>query len=122
MEYKPKNSGILKVEDVKEGDKIVMLEPAYEIFSEAQQKTYWNVKVKLPNGDEKLAGLMDSACDAFAKRWGNNTDDWAGHSVFVNLKTSKTGKQYIALVPIDEPKVEVAVEPTDDVKPEDIPF
>lgn len=71
-EYKSTNSGLLAVTMVKEGDKLVLLEDAYSTFSEKAQKTYWNVKVELPDGTHKLAGLMDSVCDEFAKLWGGN--------------------------------------------------
>lgn len=128
MEYKSKNNGLLRVEDVKEGDKIVLMEPAYEQFSEAKQKSYWNCKVKLPNGTEKLAGLMDSSCEAFAAKWGGNTDNWAGQTVTVALKTSKAGNTYITLVPTDESKIEAGIpviqreEDINDINPADIPF
>lgn len=132
-EYKPKNSGILSVNDVKEGDKVVLAEAAYEKFSEANQKSYWNCKVILPNGTTKLAGLMDRTCDAFATKWGTNTDGWAGRSAIVNLKTSKAGNLYINLVPTDEPAVKVdesmasnqpetPKDAEESINPEDIPF
>lgn len=135
-EYKSRNSGLLQVTDVKDGDKIILMEPAYEQFSEAKQKSYWNCKVKLPNGTEKLAGLMDSACDAFASKWGGNTDGWAGHTAIVNIKKSKAGNDYISLIPSDDKAIAVTYdkkEPdtndpsqfpasADDVNPADIPF
>jgi hypothetical protein len=137
-EYKSKNSGLLMVDNVKEGDKIILLEPAYEQFSEAKQKSYWNCKVELPDGSQKLAGLMDSVCDKFADKWGSNTDEWAGRTALVNIKTSKAGNPYIMLVPTDEPKINLSTKtvisenpkvagtnieyPKNDVNPEDIPF
>lgn len=138
-EYKSKNSGLLVVENVKEGDKIVLLEPAYEQFSEAKQKSYWNCKVKLPDGTEKLAGLMDSVCDSFAAKWGSDTDGWAGHTARVVIKTAKSsGNPYIMLIPTDDKKVETSMPitgpkeessktdtieyPSEDINPEDIPF
>lgn len=122
-EYKSRNNGLLQVTDVKEGDKIVLMEPAYETFSEAKQRTYWNCKVKLPDGKEKLAGLMDSTCDAFAAKWGSNTDNWSGRTAVVNLKIAKNGNPYITLVPLDTDKVEVAEQSeSDTVNPADIPF
>lgn len=132
-EYKSKNSGILSVNDVKEGDKIVLAEPAYEKFVEAQQKSYWNCKVVLPDGTVKLAGLMDSTCDAFASKWGSNTDGWAGRTAIVKFKTSKAGNLYISLVPTDEPattvdasmqskKPEAPQDAEQEINPEDIPF
>lgn len=131
-EYKSKNSGILSVNDVKEGDKIILLEPAYEQFSEAKQKSYWNCKVHLPNGTDKIAGLMDSVCDAFAAKWGGNTDEWVGRTVLVNIKAAKsTGNPYIFLTPTDDPKVDMPKQvadlntieyPTEEIDPADIPF
>ena len=88
---------------VKEGDVIVMIEDAYSTFSEARQTTYWNVKVRLPDGSHKLAGLFESVCDACAWIWGGDTKEWTGHSLSVSIKTSKAGNKYIALSPVDGP-------------------
>lgn len=134
MEYKSRNNGLLKVTDVKDNDKIVIVEPAYEQFSEAKQKSYWNCKVKIPNGETKLAGIMDSTMDTFAGKWGSETNDWVGNVATVAIKTSKAGTPYITLIPTDE-KTEIAknvvksvpledgvVYPTEDINPADIPF
>lgn len=124
-EYTSKNSGLLAMADVKEGDKIVLIAPAYEQFSEKNQKSYWNCKVKLPNGTEKLAGLMDVTCDACAAKWGAKTEDWVGHSVTVKIKTSKAGNNYIFLIPTDD-AAEVSTAPksadSEEINPADIPF
>lgn len=131
-EYKPKNAGLLQVTDVKEGDRIIMIEGAFETFSEAKQKSYWNCRVELPNKQIKLAGLMDSACEAFANKWGTNTDEWAGRTLIVNIKTSKAGNPYITYTATDEKRVEVplkegvrTIEYPDagqTINPADIPF
>jgi hypothetical protein len=135
-EYISTNSGILTVDNVKEGDKLVIIEDAYSTFNEAKQKTYWNCKVMLPNKTEKLAGLMDSTCDKFVTSFGKMTGDWTGHTVVVSIKQSKAGKDYIVLTPTDDPIVETveeqvapAVEPVkgveypkNEINPEDIPF
>jgi len=133
MEYVSQNSGLLKADNVKDGDKLIIVGDAYSTFSEKNQKTYWNAKVQLPDKTVKLAGLMEMSCDKFAGKWGNKTENWTGHTVQVSLKNSKAGTPYIILVPTDEPKVtitapivDVGAEPTeypkDDIDPSDIPF
>ncbi len=139
MEYKSKNSGLLKVTDVKEGDKLVLTEPAYEQFSESKQKSYWNCKVKLPNGEVKLAGIMDSTMDVFAGKWGTETNEWTGRIAIVAIKLSKSSNNpYITLIPTDEKEESVLVTaqkiasgvplaegieyPSEDINPADIPF
>lgn len=107
MEYVPQNSGILAVSMVKAGDKILILEEATSKFVPANQKTYWNVKVELPDKTHKLAGLMDSICDEFAKAWGNNTVNWIGHTAVVEIKKSKSGNPYIMLKPTNDPVVDI---------------
>ena len=135
VEYIKTNSGILSPSDVKDGDKLVIVEDAYSTFNETKQKTYWNCKVKLPNGDIKLAGLMDSTCDKFVDAYGKMTGDWTGHTVEVAIKLAKaSGNPYIVLTPTDDPIVDVMIEqvaptptkgaeyPNDDIDPNDIPF
>ncbi len=135
MEYISQNSGLLTPSLVKEGDKLILAEDAYSTFSETKQKTYWNVKVQLPDGSKKLAGLMESTCDKFLEKWGKMTQDWTGHTVEVSIKTSKAGNPYIVLSPTDDPKVDVIKEevsateestgieyPTEVINPDDIPF
>lgn len=132
-EYKSKNAGLLQVTDVKEGDKIIMMEGAYETFSEAKQKSYWNCRVELPNKQIKLAGLMDNVCEMFASKWGTNTDEWAGRTLIVNIKIAKSGNPYLSYTPTDEARIEVPKKEevktieypsadSDAVRPEDIPF
>lgn len=140
VEYKSQNVGLLLVDNVKEGDKLVLIEDAYVQFSESKQKNYWNCKVKLPDGTIKLAGLMETSCDKFAEKWGKMTGDWTGHTAQVNIKISKAGNQYIFLIPTDDPIVDVIVEqvmpmnvapkndnegvsyPEASINPNDIPF
>lgn len=131
MEYISTNSGLLKTENVKEGDKLILIEDAYSTFSEKSQKTYWNVKVQLPDKTVKLAGLMEISCDKFAEKWGNKTEEWTGHTVQVSLKTSKAGNPYIILVPTDEPRIIISTPiigketieyPVENVNSDDIPF
>lgn len=149
MEYKPSNSGLLAVSMVKEGDKLLLIEDAYSTFSAEKQKTYWNVKVELPDKSHKLAGLMESMCDKFAAAWGGDTSKWTGHTVIVALKTSKAGNPYIMLSPSDDPIVDMEARrkaefqagvaeqeaknaanppepgieyPTEQINPDDIPF
>jgi hypothetical protein len=107
MEYKSTNSGLLAVSMVRDGDKLILLEEAYSQFVPAKQKTYWNVKVELPDGSHKLAGLMESSCDEFARQWGKDTKGWTGHTVVVNIKTSKAGNPYITLAPSSDAVVDV---------------
>ena len=108
MEYKSTNAGLLQMSMVKEGDKLLIISDAYSKFVPEKQKTYWNAKVQLPDGTHKLAGLMESSCDAFAGKWGSNTEDWTGHTVMVQYKTSNSGKEYFTLVPTDYAKVDVS--------------
>ena len=127
MEYKSERAGLLTADSVKDGDKLVITSDAYSTFNATKQKTYWNCKVKLPSGAERLAGLMDSACDAFAAKWGNKTEDWTGHTVVVTLKVSKAGSPYIVLAPADDAKIDVpkSDEGSQDYPPitsEDIPY
>lgn len=122
---------------VKDGDKIIIIEDAYSSFNAAKQTTYWNAKVQLPDGSHKLAGLMESVCDAFASKWGDETSAWTGHTAIVSIKTSKAGNPYIMLTPTDDPvvavqKVEAAPAPVaqvdtieypeETINPDDIPF
>lgn len=136
QEYISQNSGLLTVSNVKDGDKLVIVEDAYSTFSEAKQKTYWNAKVKLPDNSVKLAGLMEMSCDKFLEKWGKNTGDWTGHTVQVSIKTSKAGNPYIVLEPTDDPIVDVIseqimnpektieypVSTSGEIKSDDIPF
>lgn len=119
MIYESTNNGLLTLDDVKEGDILIISSEVYSTFNEAKQKTYWNGKVKLPSGDEKLAGFMDSTLDGFARVWGKETSAWIGNQVQVNIKNSKTtGNPYITMLPITGAKVEVEEE----IDPNDIPF
>lgn len=108
MEYKPTNDGLLAASMVKAGDKLIIISDAYSTFNEPRQKTYWNCKVQLPDGTHKLAGLFDSACDAFAAKWGTETGKWTGHTVLVEIRTAKaSGNPYIWLTPTDDEIVDV---------------
>jgi len=132
MEYKSEFMGFLTVESVKSGDKLKLIEPAYSTFSEAKQKTYWNVKVELPDGSHKLAGINEISGDSMVKKWGKNTDEWVGHMVSVDIKVSKGGVNYIVLVPTDDVKTDVPKQenskpepieyPQEEVNVNDIPF
>lgn len=138
MEYKPSNSGILNPSMLKTGDRLIILEAAYQTFVEAKQATYWNVKVQLPDGSQKLTGLFESACDLFAAKWGNKTEQWVGHAVEVEIRTSQAGNPYIVMSPTDASVVTVTVTtpapkpvataekpieyPQEDINPNDIPF
>jgi hypothetical protein len=136
VEYIPQNTGLLTIENVKEGDKLVIIEDAYSQFSEKNQKTYWNAKVLLPDKTTKLAGLMEMSCDKFMEKWGKMTGDWTGHTVVVSIKQSNAGKDYIVLTPTDDPIVETVEEPVapavepvkgveypkNEINPDDIPF
>jgi len=133
MEYVSQNSGLLKADNVKDGDKLIIVGDAYSTFSEKNQKTYWNAKVQLPDKTVKLAGLMEMSCDKFAGKWGNKTEDWTGHTVQVALKTSSKGNQYIVLEPTDDPRITITAPvvdvdaepieyPKDEVDTNDIPF
>ena len=137
MKYVSTNSGILAPSMVKDGDRIIIIEDAYSTFSAAKQTTYWNAKVQLPDGSHKLAGLMESVCDAFAAKWGDETSAWTGHTAIVQIKTSKAGNPYIMLAPTDDAvvnvqKIEAAPAPVAEVdtieypeetiNPDDIPF
>jgi hypothetical protein len=140
MEYIPSQTGLLKPEMLNTGDRIIIIEPAYSTFNEARQTTYWNAKVQMPDGSHKLAGLFESACDAFAQKWGGMTEKWVGHTIQVEKKTAKSGNEYLVMTPTDEPIVslEPKLQPTenidnpaaskgikypaDEVDPNDIPF
>ena len=120
-EYKSTNTGLLNSTMVKDGDILTLIEDAYSTFSEKKQTTYWNVKVELPDGTHKLAGLMDFVCESFAIAWGNMSGDWTGHQVRVSIRTARSsGNEYIVLVPvINKTKVEY---PKNDINPNEIPF
>ena len=105
--YVSTSVGFLTPSDVKEGDKLLIVEDAHKTLSEKNQTDYWNAKVKLPKGGFRLAGLMDTSCVEFVKAFGEMTGDWTGHTVVVNLKTSKAGNPYILLYPSDEAKVKI---------------
>ena len=143
MLYESTNTGLLNPTMVKDGDKLILVEPAYSTFSEKAQKVFWNVKVQLPDGSHKLAGIMDMVGDEFAKAWGGDTNDWAGRTVIVEIRTAKsTGNPYIVMKPAPDAKIDPAtlvskkevkaqaeikpVEkvpyPTEDINPADIPF
>ena len=144
--YKSTNSGLLTPAMVKTGDKLIILEPVYDTFNVDRQTTYWNGKVALPDGNHKLAGFFESACDAIAAKWGGTTENWVGHTVLIEIKTSKKGTPYISMTPTDDPIVDVSklvkpedgmvadaeaqtspeeksIEyPTEEISPDDIPF
>ena len=143
MLYESQNTGLLNPTMVKNGDKLILIEPAYSTFSEKAQKVFWNVKVQLPDGSHKLAGIMDMVGDGFAKAWGGDTNDWVGRTVTVEIRTAKsTGNPYIVMNPADDAKVDVSgmvtksetetkvvkdqgkpIEyPTEQINPDDIPF
>lgn len=144
MEYTPSNSGLLNASMVKDGDRLILVEDAYSTFSEPKQKTFWNVKVQLPNGEHKLAGIMDMVGDEFVKAWGGDTKMWTGHVVIVEIRTAKSsGNQYIVMKPSDEPVIKIEGQvaspeqvskehiaktggsvayPTEQINPDDIPF
>jgi hypothetical protein len=93
---------------------------------------------------------MDTIMDAMADKWGKETNEWIGHTIEVELRTSKkTGNLYIFTKPTDDAKVDVqaikALEfrerikkeqdmnvegangksleyPTETISPDDIPF
>lgn len=107
MEYISKNQGLLSAEMVKTGDKLVVLEVT-TYFSEKQQIDKWNIKVELPNKLHKLYSPMDTILDAMADKWGKETNEWTGHTIEVELRTSKkTGNLYIWTKTTDLPKVDL---------------
>lgn len=147
MKIAKKNDGILSVEQIKTGDKLIILEPAYENFVESKQVTYINCKVELPNGDHKLASFFDTACNLFIDKWGEESESWVGHTIDCEIKTSKAGKPYIVMTPSDDPIVKIEAEtkvvaddstdvsakhiaktggkveyPSETINPDDIPF
>jgi hypothetical protein len=107
QEYKSTNTGLLSPSMVKTGDKLIIIEDAYSTFSETKQQVYWNAKMQLPDGTHKLAGLFESACDEFVKVWGKMTADWTGHTIMVEIKTSKAGNSYIVMTPSDDPRMDM---------------
>ena len=142
MEYVSKNKGLLSVDQVKTGDKLVILEVS-TYFNEKSQEDKWNVKVELPNKLHKMSSPMDTTMDAMADKWGKMTEDWVGHTLLVEVRHSeKKNVDYIWLTPTDDPKVEIpkvdlkaAAEvsrqsggssgieyPTEEINPDDIPF
>ena len=135
MEYQSQ-SEILSASMVKTGDKLIIVEPAYSTRNEEKQTTYWNARVQLPDGARKIAGLFESVCDKFAKKWGNETNLWVGKTITVAVKLSKAGREYIEMTPSDDKDVVVpkSMAPVDDagldtiqypdeeINPADIPF
>lgn len=125
MEYKSTSTGLLQPSDVKDGDKVILIEDAYSV--EKNDRIFWNCKVKLPNGTTKLASLMDQSCGRFVDKWGKNTEDWTGHTVIVTLKESKAGNLYIMLMPSDDAinDVPAPIEPDSmqvSINADEIPF
>jgi hypothetical protein len=109
MEYVSTRSGLLAVGQVKTGDTVIILDETKSTFSDKQQKTYWNCKVSLPNGEHKIAGLMESTCDEMSNKWGTKTENWIGHTLKCEIKMSKAGNEYILLKTTDEPVVDVNI-------------
>lgn len=129
---------------IKTGDKVIIVEPAYSTFNPDRQVTYWNAKVQLPNGTQKLASLFESACELFVEKWGNDTVDWTGHTIVCEILIAKTGNPYISMKPSDDEKIEITTMiktemakapiktvsteaktlgyPTDEIQSKDIPF
>lgn len=146
MIYKSKNAGLLSMDNVKDGDKVKIIEDAYESFSEAKQQTYVNVKVELADGTHKLASIDGNfGADRFSEMWGDETTKWIGHFAKVSVKVARSGNPYLILTPIageaepvasglsDEEKKRIVelrkaanepapVEYPDGVNPDDIPF
>lgn len=126
MKYVPRQSEILKVTDVKNGDKLIIATNIEQVEG-SNGNTYLNCQVQLPDGSKKILGLFDAHCDELAKAWGDEMDDWTGHTVTVEIKTSKKGNEWIFLTPSNEGKVDVPAEPSidypaEEVNPDDIPF
>lgn len=139
MKYISQNQGLLSVEMVKAGDKIIILEVG-TYFSDKRQIDVYQLKVELPNKLHKMCSPMDTCLDLMADKWGSeDMGAWIGHTLTIEIRTSKTkGTDYLWFVPSDDPKVEVVKKetapiaeqkpvektpyPKEDINPDDIPF
>lgn len=127
MKYTPKPSEILSVNDVKDGDKLIIVTNIEQVQG-SNGDTYLNCKVQLADGSKKTLGLFDAHCIEFAKAWGDEMDDWTGHTVTVEIKVSKKGNKWIMLTPSNEEKIDVpkseisASNEEENINPDDIPF
>ena len=112
MKYQSQNSGLLSIEHIKDGDILKIIEEAYMTVSKSNNKEYWNAKVELPDGSHKLANVGGITGDLFMDAWGDETQNWAGKLVKVDIRISKaTGNEYIVLVPYEEiPPLEFSIE------------
>jgi hypothetical protein len=139
MKYESKNQGLLSVEMVKAGEKLIILEIG-TYFSDKRQIDVYQLKVELPNKLHKMCSPMDTCLDLMADKWGSeDMNAWIGRTLIVEIRTSKTkGTDYLWFVPSDDPQVVIAktetppvveqkpVEkipyPTEEINPDDIPF
>ena len=129
MKYIPQNNGLLSINDVKQNDKITILDEACITMSKG--KEYWNCKIELQDGTHKLAGVGGITGDLFNDAWGDETRNWIGKVATVDIRVSYEGKSYIVLVPVkdevvfplDEPPMIIQLPPdTDEMDVKDIPF
>jgi hypothetical protein len=103
--YKKQNSGLLSVcvnqEIVTDGMKVKILEEGYQ-----NEKGFWNIKVQvldLPEESHKLAGCGAMTGDNFVNAWGENMENWIGHTAVVSVRKKRNGDNYVVLVPTDDP-------------------
>ena len=113
---------------VQNGDRIKILEEAYQTHSERTGKDYWNVKVELPDGSHKLAGILAMTGDLFVEAWGSETKNWIGKEAEVEIKNG-FNNDYIVLHPVaEEPDMAIADEEEmvaakpPKIEPKDLPF
>jgi hypothetical protein len=105
MKYESQNAGLLKIEDVKQGMRIVIVDEAY--VTDKGEKRFWNVKVELPDGTHKLYGMNNMTGENFLKTWGEETKEWIGKSATVDIREARsTGNTYFVLVPFEQQDVE----------------
>ena len=119
MEYSNPNTGLLSSEMVKNGDRVKIIDEARS--RESNNNIFWNVKVELPDGSHKLAGVMGSTGDEFAKAWGSDTLQWVGKIAMVEIRQSKAGKEYVLLWPTEDTEIEPEPEKKT-INPDDLPF
>jgi|TARA_R100001530_G_scaffold1410_2_gene2569 hypothetical protein len=117
-EYKNPNPGLLKAEDVKEGDRVRILEEAYSSYNEEKDRTYWNMKVEISEDVRKLAGIYGESGDNMAKAWGTDTKKWIDKTVEIGIKDGK----YITFYAVGDDGKAIKPEPLADVKAEDVGF
>ena len=74
-------SKYVKPENVKDGDKITIKSEADFIYSDTLEKDVLEMRVMLPNGEEKIMSVNKGSFEWLSKTYGPSSDAWVGKEV-----------------------------------------